>query len=391
MTQAERVNKVQESLIGVAEFILKSRHPFRGVVKQLCTEKLDARSRSLLEVCFPNFQGLQEVADYFVQGGILDEITSTGTHPMASGRQRRFAGDNSLLGGRYYSVCQGDRGNDGGTLVWELMTYWNASAGAFPNLVDSTVHVDPSLDARLRAANPELGDRPFLLLKASKINVATAEKIELGDTIAAYLPLTVKSVEIDNVIDLRLPEIQDGFAEFLGAFETIVGWAGSHVMFKGIPQTFLEILPTLITPRPGGTTFHQAIGFLCRMFDVSGLVFPSARRDVYVASHQGGMVEDFDGWNFVDYRDAVIDLENKSKDEMNVLMRLFGKQIKWLSEGQIGVRIDWKDEGKRRTWGVSGAEKGERQRYEIEWSIRRGERIRSPAWTPWFAGRGASG
>ena len=150
-------------------------------------------------------------------------------------------------------------------------------------------------------------------------------------------------------------------------------------MVKQTPQTFLEILPTLITPRPGGNTFHQAIGALCRMVGVSGLGFPSARRDVYVASLRGGLVEDFDGWNFVDYRNSEIILAERSEDGIAALMRLFGRQIKWLREEHVGVRIDWKDDRKRRTWHVSGAEKGERHRYDIEWEIRRGARTTSPS------------
>jgi hypothetical protein len=391
LTPGERQKKVQSSLIGAFSFLAKSARPFRATVKQIHTEKLEARSRDLLNACFPDFLGQQEVADWYARGGIAEEITSTGTHPTTSGRLRRFAGDNSLPGGRYYSVCRDNRGNDGGTLVWELMTYWNALADAFPNLVDSTVHLDSATDAGIRAAMPGLGSHSFLLLKASKINLATAEKIELGDTIAAFLPLTVRDIEIDHVIDLRLPEVQDGFAEALGEFETILGWIGSSVMVKQTPGNFLDILPTLITPRPGGNTFHQAIGVLCRLVGVSGLVFPSARRDVFVSCLRGGTVEDFDGWNFVDFRNAEIVLAERNEDMHAAVMRLFGKQIKWLREEHIGVQIDWKDDGDRRAWHVSGAEKGERNRYDIEWEIRRGARTPSPMWTPWFAGRGASG
>lgn len=391
MTLAERERVVVETLVGSFAFLTNSARPLRATLKQVSTAQLDLRSRDVLDACFPGFRGQQEMADWLARGGITDEITSTGTVPSAAGRLRRFAGDASLPGGRYFSVCRDTLGNDGGTLVWELMTYWNAMAGAFPGLVDSTVDLDPPTDAKVRADIPRLGNRPFLLLKASKVNSATAERIELGDTIAAFLPLAVTHTDIDHVIDLRLPETQDGFAETLGFLESVMGWIGPQVFVKERPTTFLEILPTLITPRPGGTAFHQSVGVLCRMAGVDGLVFPSARRNVYVTSRRNGEVQSCDGWNFVDYRNAGIHLAADSEEGTQQLMRMFGRQIKWLRDTDVGVRIDWQDDGTQRTWRVSGAEEGERRRYDIEWEIRRRVRTPSPMWTTWFAGRGASG
>ena len=114
MTQAEKQKEVMKLYEQAFKFLCESARPLRATVKQICTAKLDSRSRDLLDACFPDFRGQQEVSDWFAGGGVEWEITSTGTKPTTKGRLRRFAGDNSLEGGRYYSVCRDDNGNDGG-------------------------------------------------------------------------------------------------------------------------------------------------------------------------------------------------------------------------------------------------------------------------------------
>jgi hypothetical protein len=358
--------------------------PFGGWIKQLSVDQLDERSRKVLDECFPEFAGFQRVAQFYRSGGIELELTPKGTTRTDTGRLRRYAGDETLSGGRYYSVCSDASGDDGGTLVWELMSYWSAASLKFPQLVDSTVHVDAARN--LRRAMPHL-DRPFLMLTAHDIRRVASEGIKLGDSVAVIMPLTIQKVRIDSVVDLRLPVVQDFFADVLGRLEADFGRAGnaayrgggSNFTLKRAPESFAALLPTLLTPRPGGTTFHDAIGALCRNAGAAGLVFPSARRDVHVNAGDGA-VRGFSGWNFVDYRNA-------PDVRPEVILQNLGLQMNWLRPEHVGITVDWTDDGMRRRWRVSGAEAGERRRYDLEWEVMAGSRTPSPGWTTWFAAR----
>lgn len=329
----------------------------RGYVKQIKVSNLDNRTRKLIDECFPHFSGNQEIADSLSKGGFKIGMYSKGSHPVASGRMRRFAGGANLSGGRYYSLCGDSSGYDGGTLVWELMSYWNAGSKWFPELIDSTVHKDA--DTKLRKQIPWL-DKPYLMLRAYEIIKSAKTEMWLGKAVAIVMPLEIAKVEIHNVVDLRLPGTQDWFCEFFGHLEADAGERGTGpdqkiVIIKDAPKSFKDMLPTLLTPSPGGTSFHDAVGAWLRNHDVNGLVFPSARRNVNVRS-RADIVEKHDGWNFVLYHGS------PSTDYDT----LFGLQPHWLSEREVGIKIIWKDSDSRREWSVKGAEEGERRWYDLE-------------------------
>jgi len=333
-------------------------------LKQLIPDELDEHSRQLLDNCFPDFNDQHDVANRLNADELAFVVGAKGTLPTHLGRLRRFAGP-GLPRGRYSSICQDSSGDDGGTLVWELMSYWTANATLFPELIDSTVHHDAA--RALRENYPSIvGAAPFLLIKASQIEGLTSDEskptIVLGTSIAKVLPLHIVQVEIDRVVDLRLQTTQDWFADFFGRLETEKGRAGNNGLriWKEAPSGFREILPTLMTPSIGGTSFHQAVGSWLRTNKANGLVFPSARRDVH-SQDRNGLVEKSEGWNFVLYhRAGPAGPEN-----------LFGLLPKWLSEEDTGLSIvEWEDGETRRSFAVAGAEAGERKRYDLEWKRR---------------------
>ncbi len=353
---------------------------FTGVIKQLNTSKLDADSRTLLDLCFPKFMGSQRVAESMTGSGLHTQMTSKGAIPASSGRMRRYAGDSTLPGGRYYSVCQEASGRDGGTLVWELMSYWSAESALFPELIDSTVHIEAA--ASLRKQHTWL-DKPFLLLKAHEIESVSEKGIVLGNTLGKVMPLEIHGVEIPGVLDLRTQEAQDWFTAHFGMLETQAGKAGvvsggqRLIMVKDPPGDFREILPTLLAPSPGGYAFHEAVGAWLRTHGVDGLIFPSARRDCHVTCTDGTIVS-FDGWNFVDYRGA----------GAAAFDRLFGLQPHWLKEHHVGIKVtEWADTPSNRHWRVVGPEEGERKRYDLEWRSRISQRTPSVVWNTRDGGR----
>ena len=338
----------------------------RAVIKQLKTIDLDERSIGLLDACFPEFRGSQQVSQWLAEGGIEMQMTSKGAIPATSGRMRRYAGDASLPGGRYFALCNNDSGWDGGTLVWELMSYWTSDSEFFPELIDSSVHIDSAQE--LRKQIDWLGDKPFLLLKAYDIQDASSERIELGNATGIVMPLNIVCVEISDVLDLRTRASQDWFAHHFGEMECELGKQGVNVggslmrTLKDVPGSFKEILPTILAPNAGGLAFHEGVGAWLRSNAYNGLVFPSARRNCSVTCNDAEALE-FDGWNFVDYRGA----------GPASYAQFFGLQPHWLKEHQTGVEItDWEDSAGERHWRIEGNEEGERRRYDLEWKRRAG-------------------
>ena len=358
--------------------------PLRAWTKQLRVDTLDTKSRETLDACFPAFEGLRRTAKSQADSGIKVDRTSRGAYRVATGRHRRYAGDETLPGGCYYSICNDSSGNDDGTLVWELMSYWDNTSTKFPSLLDSTVHTDDAVPYRL--LYPHLAEREFLMVTVRDIVSVNSEGIRLGETEKVFVPLSIEEVEINFVMDLRHPLMQDCVAQVLGSLEAILGSQGMlldgirHHNLKDPPGDFATLLPTLISPHPGGTMFHDAIGALCRSAQGNGLVFPSARKDVFVSSRRDGKIESFSGWNFVDYRRA---------PPMNpdVAVSLLGSQIQWLTPASIGIDLEWRDDGDRREWKVSGAEAGERRRYDLEWMIKAGTMSPLSDKSPYFAAR----
>ncbi|MBP6810928.1 MAG: hypothetical protein KA138_05395 [Saprospiraceae bacterium] len=358
--------------------------PVKCWLKQIRVDQLDKRSRLILAECFPDFDGQFAVSEFYQSSGYEFEYSKYRTLRTKTGRLRRYAGDETLPGGRYHSICQDASGNDGGTLVWELMSYWGNQSRMFPELIDSTVHV--SLANKLRETIPNL-DRPFLMLKYREISEISDQGIILGDSTAIVLPLTIQEVVLDSVVDLRLPVVQDFFSNVLGRLEAALGMTGNFSDGKVVTQTlkeapadFRELLPTLLSPQPGGSTFLDAIGAICRNSGVKGLVFPSSRLDSNIEYVRSEGIKTFSGWNFVDYRDSPYVAPK-------VLLELLGLQVQWLQPYEVGIQIEWEEDSERRAWKVIGAEKGERQRYGLEWQIMAGQKRLSPSWNPWFAAR----
>ncbi len=230
--------------------------------------------------------------------------------------------------------------------------------------------------------------RHFLVLKATDIVSFDKNEIKLGDSTAIILPLEIYQLELTRAVDLRLPVIQDFFTFIFARLETVYGLGGynkmggeaMNVMQKKELPDFKSLLPTLVTPQPGGTSFLDFIGAICRNCEVDGLIFPSARRDVFVEHLKDHGIQSFSGWNFVDYRAA-------GAVDATTVLELLGLQVQWLTANHVGVQIEWDDTKLHRRWRVHGAENGERNRYRIEWEIMMGQKVPNPSWTPWFAGR----
>lgn len=326
---------------------------FHGVLKRLDVSALEPDDQELIHVLFP---GIMQTDERIRRWGENREVIvgRTDTTLPRHGRYGRFAGL-GLGRGRYSTVCRDGSGADGGTLVRELMTYWYFADDPWdggpvlliPKLTDTTADPD-STSAQL------LIDAQVYDVKRKRRGV----KFKESGHLRRALPLSVQEVEIDDVVDLRRPKTQRWFLDHMVKLEQKAGERGTKLE-TGLrtvavklrrPETFVELLPTLVEPGPGGTIFCQAVGAWMRGEGVAGLVYPSARRDVSLKK-QGDQIR-FEGWNFVDYRDAPV----TEVDD------LFGRLPKWVLPKDIGITIETK--GKR--WEIEGADRGERIRFEIK-------------------------
>jgi hypothetical protein len=226
-------------------------------------------------------------------------------------RHRRFAGGDGRLPRSCYSsmICSNKEGDDGGTLSRELMEYVNP---CIPGLIFVGDSSDPNVNQILR--NQGIGVLPgycavcvFIFApedgkEREVFNAVYSQTLEHSGGPAApvrlnILEVQVDYVEIDKVIDLRLPDTQ---AWFLNHFKN---GDGVHLIKPNGPAitTFCEMLPTLMHPELGGCDTTHGIGSWMRTSPVNALIYPSARSDVNIAVRDGALVG-FRGWNILDYR-----------------------------------------------------------------------------------------
>ena len=121
------------------------------------------------------------------------------------------------------------------------------------------------------------------------------------DAAHVEIPYDVSETRIPGVLDLRYPDARKWLCDEFG-----FGKAGVLVLPNGAPTreiTFLDMLPSLMARDNGGDDLTNVIGAYLRLIGVSALVFPSARSNVFV-DFRDGTLNDFGGWNLVDYRDA---------------------------------------------------------------------------------------
>jgi hypothetical protein len=302
---------------------------FRGWLKRLDPGTLNATGRALMSEVFPRFGGDFSRPEQYLQDterlvslGVrlpqpaLDELAQL-RRLLEAGvtvelrRHRRYSGgDGRLPRSCYSSVCSDECGDDGGTLNRELMAYVHPC-------VPGTVFVGDSSDPRMNEAlGNSIGVRPgccaaYVFLFAPQdagpretFGAVYAETLKLGAAPAGpvnlyVLETRVDYVEIDGVIDLRLPETR---AWFFNHFRRGDGVHLSKPRGEGISD-FCGMLPTLMHPELGGCATTHGVGSWMRTSPVNALIFPSARSDAMVSVRQGQLAG-FRGWNMVDYRRA---------------------------------------------------------------------------------------
>ncbi len=309
---------------------------FDGWIKQLRLDMLEEKSKAFLKFAFPEFS--QELGE--ASPKIFSPIQD-----YSEGRLRRYSGSTKLPVNSYFTISQNNKGDDGGTLAAELMSYNNTTSNVAVWITDPSVpnHGNRTVRSYIRS---QFDDQPCLSVSIAEIIDINERPVKLGPQFNLIVPILVSKVHATEVIDLRIPKVQNWFWKTFGTLESKMRDYIGYVKLK--PNGFEEMLPTLLHPAPGGIAFHHAVGAWLSTQGVGALIYPSARRDVHV-SYKNSEVVSFYGWNLVG-----LGGNHKISESFE-----FGHLGSWLSNDDISINLNWKDSDNERTWSVSGIEERE--------------------------------
>lgn len=288
-------------------------------------------------------------ADEMTQRGNVDAI-------YLMPQRRRFAGVmESLPRGRYYSVCLDEHGNDNGTLVAELSAY---RARNCPGVEVFDLHMPDQYDlveAACEAIDEGVQVSGFVVNlepHQSAPNPITRKLVERGLiarsgldlTVSVVVPVVIEHKRIEKVFDLRQLETQRWLVEFLPPGDDVF-----RMPMADKCTSFTEMLPSFMNPELGGEEFTVAFGSWLQTVGANGLVFPSARTDIY-CSFKYGKLAHFSGWNFVDYRS---DKAHFKKDTLPVYLGKWSPGF--LKDGNVQIVVASPDDRENLgSWRIEG-------------------------------------
>lgn len=289
---------------------------FTGVLKQVATAAMSDQARRVFTYFFPRFETLdlapfqsetpeRPILWFTMQGGL--DMHYEGI------RQRRFAGDQTLLRGSYWTVesaiAEGlfsaglEFSEVNNQIINELFAYNEPYCRLDPAFLDSTVDIEKVKKVQ------ELGlaeiTRPCLLhiiYPHFKGVLPAALGIDPGQTTIIEYPLRISPVTIPDVLDLRLPSAATWLVNFCVSRDSTVARVLDIKEPPSPAAYFAGLLHFLLDQGTGGELpLLQGIGAWLRSNGVAGLVFPSARCDSGVVI-QDGELTSWWGFNYVDYR-----------------------------------------------------------------------------------------
>ncbi len=281
---------------------MKAFTSFQGTLKRLALDEAEEPARAkAFQWAFPGF--LDPVVDR-----PEDEGTITLRHRRRRYSGGLFGGGKSLPRGRYSTVCINANGDDAWGLCQELRAYAGSTLRQKIYVYDLG---ESDLQDQFQEKGWLVGKRlglhfvdPDGEMFARYAAIGDAALISAQDPgfWRTHLDYVLEDVEIEGVVDLRLPETQEWFCNTFrqgyGSF-----WrktAGGNLV------RFQDMISTLMTDDLGGTPVTDAIGFSLRMMGAAALIYPSARCDAETIVEDGTLRLGV-GFNLVDFRGAEID------------------------------------------------------------------------------------
>jgi len=285
------------------------------VLKQTDLQRLDEMGRDAMTL-FSSFVAAWEqskVRDIEDAEAMLASLSPGGTEYEVRTdlrANRRFSGDGFLSQTRYHSVCQSADGSDGGTMKRELIAYHDPLTSGVVDIYDLTE--GSASFARLSGSLAEdaVEPQPAFLISIPPFTASEHEWLRRAakrwDTTRVLLPVRVKEVSFERLIDLRVPRVAAWFTRNLTRLRWLTDDDSEAPAFPNkMPlDRFADLLPTLTTQTLGGGNGATRIaGSWLRSLGAEAVVFPSARSNSFVEVRNGNVIA-FYGWNLVDYRGA---------------------------------------------------------------------------------------
>ena len=340
---------------------------YSGWLKQIDVAELNPMGHLALDYAFPLFLSFLDFGDDQAHEALTRK--ASGHSPFVQlYRARRFAGDHTLPRGRYFTVCRDAQGNDMNTLLGELWAYYRPERGGRIAMLDSTN------EKALRAAEESgVWNLPRLSVPFIGLMFAPSERgispfahmagIDFPNALVVLLPVSVRDVQIERVLDLRQPEAAEWFAYYFSRL--VIRPVDAQDWIQCCPNrpkldSIQQMLPTLLTQEQGGGLFSQMVGCWLRKHDVNALIFPSVRNDPSV-DVVDGKVTDWGGWNLVDYRNAPEpwfqafgDISDYWEDKVRTGLGLTHGHLQD-SDPYFSVVVDYVGQGTRRgSWKATG-------------------------------------
>jgi hypothetical protein len=313
---------------------------------------------------------LPEVIQAFVHSCFGGYFESERRNPTRVRTPKRYSGDINFEAGRYYTISQDSTGDDGGTLQNELYAYgcwgerppgyfqyWDLSTSNYRELALQQLK-GKDRDMVLRAA-----EKPCLLLGLCSIRDQLHPIVRALDrtdeVLYVGIPLSIKRLRLDRVVDLRVPSIAQEFACIASRLPGFV---------NGTPvEELWPLLPTMLTQElGGGYGFSLVVGAAMRDNGVEGLIYPSARNDVFLRTSPAHL--EWGGWNLVDYRGAP-----RSSNTLHVDIDSWYPEVRRWSYAPDGLRrvfsdvqISYEVNGTNRgSWAVAGLRAWQEAMFEL--------------------------
>lgn len=290
--------------------------------RQVNLDGLQEIGRSALQTAFGSFidkgmaeedkvQRREEIVNFF--GG---EEVFPGSEIGFDLNFRRFAGDQTLSRGRYYSIAKDREGHDAATLLHELLAYYRPTEPGWVSAFDLAIpeHQDVVLSRSASLPEDQLRefdlDGPAIVIAFFPLNGQphpfAARYTDKVYPFFVTIPTAVERIHMDRVIDLRSPDVALWFTNEMTRWRAVDDEEELDLIPAKTPlHRFQDLIPTLLEQSLGGASraLTTSAGLRLRQLDVNGLIFPSARADSVLKLDRGRVVENT-GWNFVDYRNS---------------------------------------------------------------------------------------
>ena len=231
--------------------------------------------------------------------------------------RRRFSGDSSvaLPRTRYHALCDPNNGDDGGTVVAEMMAYTlptltgycaaRQGAHEIEVVFRGFPHEPNPFHSACRA--PDGFEHLFGGLPSGNPLRELTALPSADNVLIMSMATRITQQQFERCLDLRMPDAREWLTRFFANppdgvhGNSLRVLANVHHFDLRTVSSWSNVLPVLIARTSGGNTLTDMVGAYLRSLGCDALIFPSARND-FVAAFSEDTLVSASGWNLVDYR-----------------------------------------------------------------------------------------